>query len=1161
MRKEVTEAETEEVTAVRPQAGGPFLLVPRGSVGAYPADETAAPAPPSQRATADAWMPGASLPRSTADTTPEGAAAKAERATAEAAQATLPAEPPPAPPVPQTGGDTASPRNGATAPKGPAEAPGTLADAGPAVAVGDGAAIVPPPNAAGLKAVIPQRQLTPEELAQNEEAGLTPERSRSEAARLVAALRADVDLRQADIHATAEARKAEIAAAAAQQAASVAAAAGTQADAVRQTFAAARSDLAAGFEQQNSTLAAQAAADTALVASGTAFMIADLDTEITWRQSDLAAFASAQSREPETIAGAEQTRAEAELEAAAQEAERRAAAVARRNPGSENPAVDQRAAALEVGRRSAADIREKKTPLGDALRQKAAECSGRFDSFAEAVNAELEQARPAIAYTLEAGAASAAAAIEASRAAAAEALDQRFVADLAALEAAEGGAIARIEAARWSTAAEVQAAATVAAGEIDAQASAIATEMDAAAQEAEAVVVAAEDPYLPGIADVVVAARAAVGEVHASGAAQLSASVAARADLLAELAASGAEGFAAIANAAQALAEDVLVRAMKAASGTVAGSADQGRQTIATLSEQQQGFRTAMLAEADASITRARGEMTSVNDRVRADMRTTTDDAIAEAIKPLTDDVGTRAEAAAKDAGASWWEGILSAIGELVLGFLVFVALAVLVAIVFGLTLGTAMLVVGAIMLVGAVVLAYMARSEQLAAMGIESGPGFLVLLALSDATGITFIAESFTGADLVTGQRLSEGERWRRGIIGWVTAISIVFGARAAMKGPAGGSWTRPTSILRGRENLSWKALGENAKGLWGEVRKSVHGLRDWASRWGRRAPPEAPEGGPAHAEKPSGDVARPPADEGGGSVGAARFSKIRHVEGLKARLVELRELIETLPESSARRAELLAEAERLVPEADRIAGRARAAPDEATLNSEQPAIDRLDQRIGELESQADTEIARLGFDPEPALLEHQARGFRHRVREMEAAVRRLPSGADKALLDQRLKALKKDVQAIDDLLGNRPQPQEILSLRDDIVIAERGLTDLAADIEILQPGSGAADFNARDFADRIRQLPTNERVALVESTAERFASRYGWEYDNRLSRLNNRSVYRDPASGELYGVDTQHGTFERCSPSGKHMGEYNFLRDHIDPADPSGRHDLHVR
>lgn len=45
----------------------------------------------------------------------------------------------------------------------------------------------------------------------------------------------------------------------------------------------------------------------------------------------------------------------------------------------------------------------------------------------------------------------------------------------------------------------------------------------------------------------------------------------------------------------------------------------------------------------------------------------------------------------------------------------------------------------------------------------------------------------------------------------------------------------------------------------------------------------------------------------------------------------------------------------------------------------------------------------------------------------------------------------------------------------------------------------------------------------------------------DNRLTKLNNRDVYRG-VDGNLYALDTQHGRFEAVSLKGKHLGEVDF-------------------
>jgi len=64
----------------------------------------------------------------------------------------------------------------------------------------------------------------------------------------------------------------------------------------------------------------------------------------------------------------------------------------------------------------------------------------------------------------------------------------------------------------------------------------------------------------------------------------------------------------------------------------------------------------------------------------------------------------------------------------------------------------------------------------------------------------------------------------------------------------------------------------------------------------------------------------------------------------------------------------------------------------------------------------------------------------------------------------------------------------------------------------------------------------------------------------DNKLSKINNRDVYRNRKTGELFAVDTQHGRFESLNPkNGKHLGEVDFdFKSIPNSIDKSGGHDL---
>ena len=64
-------------------------------------------------------------------------------------------------------------------------------------------------------------------------------------------------------------------------------------------------------------------------------------------------------------------------------------------------------------------------------------------------------------------------------------------------------------------------------------------------------------------------------------------------------------------------------------------------------------------------------------------------------------------------------------------------------------------------------------------------------------------------------------------------------------------------------------------------------------------------------------------------------------------------------------------------------------------------------------------------------------------------------------------------------------------------------------------------------------------------------------WAKNDALTKKNGRDVYKDN-NGDLYALDTQHGTFEVLNTKGKHQGEINFEGVKTKDADKTGKHDL---
>ncbi len=101
----------------------------------------------------------------------------------------------------------------------------------------------------------------------------------------------------------------------------------------------------------------------------------------------------------------------------------------------------------------------------------------------------------------------------------------------------------------------------------------------------------------------------------------------------------------------------------------------------------------------------------------------------------------------------------------------------------------------------------------------------------------------------------------------------------------------------------------------------------------------------------------------------------------------------------------------------------------------------------------------------------------------------------------------------------------------------------------------------NSAQFESNISKLPVGERVAAVKTKVAEVAEKNGWVKDRIYSKMNNRDVYKDPKTGDLYSVDSQHGRFEKCNSKGMHQGEVNIDLVQTKPADLSGGHDLSVK
>jgi hypothetical protein len=111
----------------------------------------------------------------------------------------------------------------------------------------------------------------------------------------------------------------------------------------------------------------------------------------------------------------------------------------------------------------------------------------------------------------------------------------------------------------------------------------------------------------------------------------------------------------------------------------------------------------------------------------------------------------------------------------------------------------------------------------------------------------------------------------------------------------------------------------------------------------------------------------------------------------------------------------------------------------------------------------------------------------------------------------------------------------------------------------ELQKPEESISD----QFRKELMNTPIHgEALAKTKAKLREVAESHGWVKNKKLSKRNNRDVYEDPKTGDLYAADTRHATFEHLDKRGKHKREVDLdLEELPDSRDSSGRHDLFVK
>ncbi|MEL7250123.1 MAG: hypothetical protein AAFO03_17000, partial [Bacteroidota bacterium] len=675
--------------------------------------------------------------------------------------------------------------------------------------------VIVPATPSDINKEIPDRELTEEEFIEELSTGQTLAQKSAQVQQLLNDLKTNTEQEKQSIFIVAENKKMEILSAAEDKIASIQNQIDSRINHIIVGFDNAHSTLQAYAIQQKALVEAQYNQDIIQLTTNTDTSIAELENSLEQRKNQITTFSQTESQQPFNIAESEGQRVNSELQSAANQAEVQGESVANRYPGREEPNPEKRAAAREVGTESAQDIRSKIPGIQSELRNKAEEYAGRYSPYAQNVHSKIDEAKTPLVDSLKNIAESTRANLNASKSSAMKSIETRLQIDFQALKTNKDRAVSDLQTSGKETISSLRQTSNQYATAIDGTMEAILLDIDFRLEEAEQIINNEQDPYVAGMRDVIDAIYEAIRLSSSQGQEQVGNIALFSSEALQEQATVFDDTSSKLLQHSDKQINQIISGSQLAMTQSVQQHSTTAQKALSDQLIQQRQVIAEGLNQIDQGIEQAKEEMRSVSEQFRTELTTVTDDSIEEAKKPLTDDTRSRAQAAANDVEGGWLSGILSAVGELVLGFLVLVAIALVVAALTGLTLGGALLIVGAVFLVVATVVAYNRRSAQLAEMGIEASGWDVFRLAVSDASGITGIMEAWTGEEFLTNRQLGDAERGRRGTIGIVSLVGIILGARAAVKGPPGG-WTRPTSIFRGFRAFNFWA---NVRGAWSDI------------------------------------------------------------------------------------------------------------------------------------------------------------------------------------------------------------------------------------------------------------------------------------------------------------------------------------------------------
>ncbi|MCG8423624.1 MAG: GH-E family nuclease [Proteobacteria bacterium] len=671
-------------------------------------------------------------------------------------------------------------------------------------------ASVPAPQPKRIAQQIAQTEPSFEEFRELLERDRSAAEDRQEIQKAQGALRAHAEAHRVQVLGHSESQKNALYAAAEGQKAAIAATVASNIEQASSHIQAQRDQLTALAAERQAAVRAKLNQDSARVRAASEAKRTELQQEIEARRTAFTQFVADHKRAPIDFAHAEADRASSELQQAANEASAVGQSIASQYPGQDDNKPRQRQAAQGVARESRRDILGKRAGIRSELLANAQRTTARYDSYLHSVLQELAQAEQQMVAQLDDALRQADESCSQAATAAAGQIEREVQVRSQSLHQLEGQILAQIRSDGQKAERELDTRVESHIVAIDDMAAAIAGNIDNAVTESEQHVASLDDPFVSGLLDLLSSVTVQVSQLGQQGTTQLDQSsqqvrdgLSAVAERVASRAAAATERAANQATEQNTQAETKL--------GTIEREYDAAvENALASMEQTQSSSVDQTLAQIDQGIQEAQDRIQQSTGKVKADITKGANQSITEAKKPLTDPLPDRCRTAAERAAEPWWKGALRAVGQIVVGFVILVAVAALVVVIaaalsVSLTFMGAMLIAGAIMLAAGVVMSTSTR--------MQAGDSFVPALGkgIVDAVGITGIYQGITNQDLFTGQELAwtDAERTEHGILGGVTLIGLLAGVRGALRGPL----VRATAMPR------WPGW----RGAWANIKRDM--------------------------------------------------------------------------------------------------------------------------------------------------------------------------------------------------------------------------------------------------------------------------------------------------------------------------------------------------